>query len=336
VLRGALIGFGNVAAKGHLPGWQSLNDVSIVAATDVRASRGKAFLDACPNGRWYDSVDDLLADRTLDFVDVCTPPSSHALLIKQALEADLHILCEKPLVTRLADALFLAAASRSARRVVYTVHNWLKAPVCMKISALIATGAIGSTRSIYWRTLRARPAITVTSEAGANWRVDPVIAGGGILFDHGWHALYCIARWAGAPRGITAVLEKRRFYESPVEDTATVDLDLISGTGHIYLTWAGEERSNYIEIAGEQGSINVANDLVVLKTNSREQQWSCPPSLSEGSHHPDWFIGVAEDFRLAMTGGDKRNLEEAVLCAQLIDLAQRSSAAGGIRLSTGD
>jgi predicted dehydrogenase len=334
VLRGALIGFGNVAAKGHLPGWQSLNDVSIVAATDVLASRREAFLDACPNGRWFDSVDELLADQTLDFVDICTPPSSHTPLIIQALEADLHILCEKPLVTRLAEAQFLAAASLSAGRVVYTVHNWLKAPICMKISALIAAGAIGSTRSIYWRTLRTQPAITVTSEGVANWRVDPEIAGGGILFDHGWHAFYCIARWAGAPRGITALLEKRRFHQSPLEDTATVDLDLISATGHIYLTWAGEERSNYIEIAGERGSINAANDLLILKTNSREHQWSCP-SLSEGSHHPDWFIGVAEDFRLAMMGGNTRNFEEAVLCAQLIDLAQRSSAAGGARLSTG-
>jgi hypothetical protein len=34
--------------------------------------------------------------------------------------------------------------------------------------------------------------------------------------------------------------------------------------------------------------------------------------------------------------GAKGNLEEAVLCAQLIDLAQRSSAVGGVRLAVGD
>jgi hypothetical protein len=66
-----------------------------------------------------------------------------------------------------------------------------------------------------------------------------------------------------------------------------------------------------------------------------EHRWSCPPSLSEGSHHPDWFVGVAEDFRIAVTGGDRGNLDEAVLCARLIDLAQRSNAAGGARLSFG-
>jgi predicted dehydrogenase len=335
VLRGACIGFGNVAAQAHLPGWQSVNGVRIVAATDMLSARLDAFLEACPEGRWYESVDDLLSGETLDFVDICTPPSSHAALIKQALGADLHVLCEKPLVTRSDDGRLIAAASASAGRVVHTVHNWLKAPICLKISALIDDGAIGSTRSIRWRTVRTRPAVTLAPEGTANWRLDPAIAGGGILFDHGWHALYCIVRWAGAPHGIAAVLENRRFHESALEDTATLRLDLISGTGEIYLTWAGEERSNFIEIEGEQGRIHAANDRVVLKTSSGEHHWFCPPSLSEGSHHQDWFICVAEDFQVAVTDGGKPNLEDALLCAQLIDLAQRSSIAGGIRLSIG-
>lgn len=336
MLRGAFIGFGNVAAKGHLPGWQSRNDVGIVAATDAFAARREVFLGACPEGRWYESVDDLLSGETLDFVDICTPPGSHATLIKRALDSGLHVLCEKPLVTRVEDAQIVAAAAARAGHIVHTVHNWLKAPICLKISALIAEGAIGTVRSVRWRTLRTQPAVAFTPDGGKNWRVDPAIAGGGILFDHGWHALYCILRWAGVPRGITAQLETRRFHEWPLEDTATLTLDLTSGSGHIYLSWAANERSNHIEIEGEQGHINIVNDSVVVSSNSMERRWSCPPSLSEGSHHPDWFVGVVEDFRIAATGGGKGNLDEAILCAQLIDLAQRSSAAGGARLSFGD
>jgi predicted dehydrogenase len=336
VLRGAFIGFGNVAAHGHLPGWQSCNDVRIVAATDAMSARRDAFREACPNARWHDSVDALLSGETLDFVDVCTPPSSHAAITEQALQAGLHVLCEKPLVTRMADAQLVAAAAARAGRVVHAVHNWLKAPICLKISALIAEGAIGRMRSIRWRTLRTQPAVGVAPDGGTNWRVDPAIAGGGILFDHGWHALYCVARWAGAPRAIAAKLEKRRFHEWPLEDTATVALDLKSGTGEIYLTWASKKRANTIEIEGEHGLISVANDRVILKTNPGEQHWFCPPALSRGSHHRDWFVGVADDFRAAVAGSDKGNLEEAMLCAQLIDLAQRSSAAGGVRLAIGD
>jgi predicted dehydrogenase len=332
VLRGAFIGFGNVAAKGHLPGWQSQNDIRIVAATDLIAARSGLFLEACPDGRWYESVDDLLSSETLDFVDICTPPSSHTTLIKRALEARLHVLCEKPLITRVEDAQIVVEAATCSGRVVHTVHNWLKAPICRKISALIDEGAIGAVRSVNWQTLRTQPSIAVIPEGGENWRVDPLLAGGGILVDHGWHALYCIVCWAGIPLGVTARLESRRFHEWPLEDTATVTLDLNSGSSHIYLTWAADERTNHIEIEGELGSINVVEHNVIVRSTTGERRWRCPPSLSEGSHHRDWFLGVVEDFQTAAMGGGKGNLDQAVLCAQLIDLAQRSSATGGARL----
>ena len=333
MLRGAFIGFGNVAAKGHLPGWRARDDARIVAATDAAASRREAFLAACPDGRWRDSVDDLLSGETLDFVDICAPPGSHATLIERTLRAGLHVLSEKPLVTRVEDAKRMAAAAARAGRVLHTVHNWLHAPICRKISALIDEGAIGAVRSIRWRTLRTQPAIAMSADGVTNWRVDPGMAGGGILFDHGWHALYCVTRWAGVPSGVAARLETRRFHEQPLEDTATLALDTNAGVSHIFLTWAADERSNAIEIDGDQGEIRVSGDAVVLKSNAQERRWSCPTSLSEGSHHPDWFGGVVADFVAAATGGAKSNLDEAVLCARLIDAAQRSSAAGGVRLS---
>jgi predicted dehydrogenase len=332
VLRGAFIGFGNVAAKGHMPGWRARDDVNIVAATDAAASRRQAFLASCPDGGWHTTVDGLLSNERLDFVDICAPPGSHAALIERALDAGLHVLSEKPLVTRVEDAERLAGTAARAGRVLHTVHNWLQAPICRKISALIDEGAIGAVRGVRWRTLRTQPAIAVSAHGVANWRVDPALAGGGVLFDHGWHALYCVTRWAGVPVGATATLETRRFHEQPLEDTADVVLDTPAGVNHIFLTWAADERSNAIEIEGEQGEIRVMDDAVILKSKSQEHRWLCPPSLSAGSHHPDWFGGVAADF-VAATDGAKSNLDEAVLCGRLIDAAQRSSAAGGVRVT---
>src|SRR5579863_8169670 len=238
-----------------MPGWRTVNDARIVAATDAAASRGQAFLAACPDGRWHRTVDDLLAREELDFVDICAPPGSHAALIERALRAGLHVLSEKPLVTRLEDAQRMRAAAARAGRVLHTVHNWLHAPICLKISALIDGGAIGAVRSVRWRTLRREPTTAVSAAGVANCRVDPKLAGGGILIDHGWHALYCVARWAGAPRCVSARLETRRFHDQPLEDTATLDLETASGLSRIFLTWAADERSNAIEIDGEHGEI---------------------------------------------------------------------------------
>lgn len=337
MLRGAFIGFGNVAEKGHLPGWLARDDVAIVAAVDAVAARRDAFLAAVPEARWYDTVDALLARERLDFVDLCTPPGSHAALIQRLLGAGLHVLSEKPLVTRAADAVSVAAAAARARRTVHTVHNWLEAPICRRISALVDEGAVGTVRGVRWETLRTQPAVTVATAGAANWRVDPTMAGGGILFDHGWHALYCVMRWAGgAARAVAATLETRRFREWPLEDTATVDLDFGAAQGRIFLTWTADARANHIEIAGERGRLHVEGADVVVETGEGERRWSAPPPLSEGSHHPDWFAGVAASFVDAATGGGAGNLEEAVRCARLIDLAQRSSAAGGARLALED
>lgn len=332
MLRGAFIGFGNVAAAGHLPGWQARKDVEIVATADPTVERRRVFLAACPGGRCYDTVDDLLTSEALDFVDICTPPRSHGALIRRALDAGLDVLCEKPLVTRPEDAI--ALLTRPAGRVVHSVHNWLQAPICRKITSLVAEGAIGAVRSIEWQTLRTRPAIVVATNGSENWRVNPEVAGGGILVDHGWHALYCVLRWAGgAPHGIAASLETRRFSEWPIEDTASLELDFEAGGGRIFLTWAADGRANCITIEGDHGQISVDGPNVVMDSRAGVRRWSSlGRSLSEGSHHPEWFAGVAEDFLAAVAGDTTDNLDEAVLCARLIGLAQRSSALGGARL----
>jgi len=329
MLRGAFVGFGNVAAEGHLPGWNSAPGVAMVAATDATPARRALFEERCPGGQWFESIEALLVEAPIDFVDICTPPGSHAGLATRALQAGLHVLCEKPLVTKAEDAAALARAAEG--QVLHTVHNWLEAPLCRKISALIADGAVRRIRSIDWQTLRSRPAVGVA--AAANWRVDPALAGGGILFDHGWHALYCLLRWAGGvPESLAAALETRRHHEWPIEDTATVELGFPRASGRIFLTWAADERTNHIAIKGDGGRIHIERETVLLTTSAGERRWTCPPALSEGSHHPDWFVGVAADFQAAIASGGRGNLDEALLCAKLIGLAQRSSAEGGARL----
>src|SRR5262249_29860268 len=64
--RGAFIGFGNVAANGHLPGWLARSDVEIVAASDATQGRREVFLAACPKGRWFDDAAQMIAAGGFD------------------------------------------------------------------------------------------------------------------------------------------------------------------------------------------------------------------------------------------------------------------------------
>jgi predicted dehydrogenase len=328
--RGAIIGLGNVAVQGHLPGWLERNDVHIVAATDTWSAR-KSHLEAClPQAHWYDSLDELLVTEQLDFVDICTPPGTHAEIIKKALNHDLHVLCEKPLISRICDLDELVTLAAQKKRVLYTVHNWHQAPIIQKVCQLLQSGVIGEIQEGTWQTFRTKPAIAGGSQ-GDNWRVDPAMAGGGVLVDHGWHALYVLHSWFGQiPTRLRAQLETRRHAQWATEDTVTIWLEFPTGKGEIFLTWASDERNNRVQLKGTRGSLVIEGEWIVFTQSGHqdsEQRWHCHPALSDGSHHPDWFGGIITGFLEAVSGNSQerdRNLQEASLCGRLVGLAQES------------
>lgn len=329
-MRGAIIGLGNVAVHGHLPGWLSRRDVELVAAADSRPERRREWDAWRPGAAWHHSASALLAQTELDFVDICTPPSSHASLIRDALERGLHVLCEKPLVGSLDDLQAVTELSRDAGRVLHSVHNWHHAPIVQRTSELIADGAIGRVTRAVWQTLRTSPAAVAAGDD--NWRLNPRIAGGGILNDHGWHVCYILLSWiAGAPISLSAVLETRRHTAWPVEDTASLRLHFADATADVLLTWAADERRNWAELTGTIGSIELRDHEVILTRPTGEQRWSFASGLSGGSQHPEWFHPVAEQFLAAVEGrgAENRNLDEASFCVAVEALARESNRRGG-------
>ena len=331
--RGAIIGLGNVAVHAHLPGWLDRRDVEIVAVTDARPAQRAEAAARLPGARWYDSADELLAMEGLDFVDICTPPSSHAGLVTAALRRGLHVLCEKPLVCSPGELTTVTQIAAATDRVLHTVHNWHHAPIVRRTWELVRDGAIGQVLRVVWHTLRTRPAATHDEHAG-NWRTDPAMAGGGVLTDHGWHVFYVLRRWIGRePLTVSAALERRRHFQWPLEDTARLQLTFPGATAEVFLTWASDVRRNWVELTGTEGTLCIEDDTLVLTRRDgapREQRWPCPPAMSDGSQHPDWFGPVAEQFLAEIDGSAPRgeNLAEVSLCVALEASARESSQRG--------
>ena len=124
MLKGAIVGFGFISGKGHHPAYLQREDVEIVAVADVIAARLEAARAAAPKARLYVDFRDLLARETgLDFIDVSTPPHAHSEIALAALERGIHVLCEKPLTTSMAEARALVDAARAHRRVVFPAHT---------------------------------------------------------------------------------------------------------------------------------------------------------------------------------------------------------------------
>ena len=74
VLRGAISGFGEVAAQAHLPGWLTRSEVSIVAVHDPVSARRHHAINVLKKARIYDDLDLMLDGEALDFVDIASPP----------------------------------------------------------------------------------------------------------------------------------------------------------------------------------------------------------------------------------------------------------------------
>ena len=334
MLKGALLGVGHVAVGGHLPGWRKRTDATIVAAADARPERRQHFAASFPDARWYDSAEELLGKEStdLDFVDICTQPSTHAPLVRAALARSLHVLCEKPLVLSPEELRGLPVLAADKDRTLCTVHNWLRSPAISRMTALVRAGEMGELRRARWETLRDKPAAAVGDSPEANWRVDPSQSGGGILVDHGWHALYTISAWMGeAPSRIAARLEIRKHSQFPVEDTATVILAYPSASAEIFLTWAAPGRANRIEVEGTLGLLKLEGSRLSLERETAPTESWEVPSLTEGSHHPDWFGGVIDEFfrEISDPRARGRNLAQAALCVQGLALARESSRRAG-------
>src|SRR4029077_13009969 len=87
ILRGAISGFGEVAAQAHLAGWRTRPELNIVAIHDPVSERRHHAIRLIPNIRVYDDLELMLDGERLDFVDVASPPAYHAATARMALAA---------------------------------------------------------------------------------------------------------------------------------------------------------------------------------------------------------------------------------------------------------
>jgi predicted dehydrogenase len=325
-MKGAIIGFGDVAEHGHWPAYAASPELSIAAVVDRTASRRRAAEALAPGMPTYATVDELAAAETLDFVDICTPPAFHHEPMLEALGAGWHVLCEKPFII---DAHALETVRRratAASRSVVPVHNWKYAPIVRRATELLRAGTIGRLRRVDIETTRVRACPTAETDH-PNWRRDPALAGGGILMDHGWHAAYLALHWF-EERAVDVSASLLRPTPDEVEEEASVTVTFPSGRAAIALTWNGDLRRNTMRLTGDRGRIVVDDGTLRVETPTGCDTTDFDRALSDGSHHEDWFAAMLPDvtaaFRDRQAAG--RLFDEAAECLRVIHLAYRTAS----------
>jgi predicted dehydrogenase len=142
--KGVLVGYGFIAEKGHVPVYlerrDGPGDFEIVAIADVSPWRREAARSAIPGARINESTSEMLRAEasSVDFVDITAPPYRHAEIAHAALDAGLHVLCEKPIAVSVDEATGMVEHAERAGRVLFPCHNHKHAPVIKAMRALTA------------------------------------------------------------------------------------------------------------------------------------------------------------------------------------------------------
>ncbi len=335
-LRGAISGFGEVAASAHLPGWRSRPGINIVAIHDPIAARRHHAIKLINNIRVYDDLELMLDGEALDFVDIASPPVFHAAAARLALEAGVNVIVEKPLCLDAGEFAELAALATRNSRLLMCVHNWKYSPAYRCAHELISSGRLGRLRYISLVRLRDQPAGANASgdSGGRQWRLDPK-AGGGILIDHGWHAFY-LAHWLMGGEAPLSVSSSLGFSpDMAVDDLADLRIQFPRGRmANVHLTWRAPIRRTSAVIFGSQASLDIESEKIVLTDRSGAVEDHSVADAREDSYHAAWFTAAAADFERVLTDGPRSeiarvNLREAAAALALTTAARQSAAQNG-------
>jgi len=180
-LRVGIIGCGRISA-GHVQALLAQPGVRIAAAADLDLARLAALAQHVPQPIETFSDYRLMIERVpLDAVLVLTPHSLHYEQVLAGLQADLHVLAEKPLVAAPAQALELIQLAQARQRVLHVAYQFPLLQPYYYARQAVMQGALGeidyfsAVASLAWHRL------------DSVWRKQPDLAEGGIMIDTGSH-----------------------------------------------------------------------------------------------------------------------------------------------------
>ena len=184
-LKVAIIGCGGIANGKHMPSLSRLDNVEMVAFSDIEMEKAeKAAAEyGSEDAKVYEDYKELLLDKEIDVVHVCTPNISHAEISIAAMEAGKHVMCEKPMAINSEEAKSMVeAAERTGKKLTIGYNNRFR-PDSQYLHNVCERGDLGE---VYYAKAHA-----IRRRAVPTWGVflDEEKQGGGPLIDIGTHAL---------------------------------------------------------------------------------------------------------------------------------------------------
>lgn len=270
-----IVGCGTIANSAHIPNYMNNKDVEIKYFCDIIPERAEAAVKKYGCGKAVVDYREILADDEVDAISVCTPNNMHSVITIDALNANKHVLCEKPAARTYSEALKMKEAQNKTGKVLNIgVVNRFNDSVNV-IKRMIDSGELGEVYHVYvsFRAHRSIPGL-----GGAFTTKE--IAGGGALIDWGVHYLDIVMYCCGDPKPLTVSGETfcklgkdipnyvyTDMWAGPPDYNGTYDVEdsvtaLIRSDGPVITVhgaWAQNifEDEAYIDFMGTKGGIRL-------------------------------------------------------------------------------
>ena len=234
-----------------------------------RAHGASLFLDPARAYASYDEMAAREAERPVgDRIDVAvivTPNHVHYPAARAFIERGIHVICDKPMTTTLADAESLCHLVAEHGAVFALTHNYSGYPLVKQARAMAQGGELGELRKIVVEYTQGWLS-TLLEESGqkqADWRTDPARAGAGVLGDIGSHAEQLARYVTGCEierllADVATVVPGRR-----IDDDANLLLRYsggVRGVLHCSQIAAGEENRINLRVYGSKASVEWAQE----------------------------------------------------------------------------
>lgn len=299
MIRIALVGLGKMGLS-HLAMLRAHPDIEVAAVCDTFGLL-LGGLNKYAGLKTYSDYSELLEKEALDAVLIATPSRFHGTMVRQALNKNLHVFCEKPFCLDVAEGRELTELAKSKGVVNQVGYHYRFLGTFIEAKRLLATNLIGKVHHI--RAEAYGP--VVLRPKGITWRSSKS-EGGGCLYDYACHAIDLIAFLHAAPERVEGTI-LNKIFSADVDDEVYSTFHFPGGaTGQLAANWSDEsfrKMSLQITVWGTHGRMRI--DRQEIQTYLKEEA-DIPAGMQRGwnTHYtteltePVWFYLRGEEYSM--------------------------------------
>ena len=325
-MRVGILSFAHLHADSYLKLLKAHPDVEFIGLADENAARGKHFAQLY-GARLFESYDQLLEEKP-DAVVIASENARHRKLVTMAASAGAHVLCEKPLATKLTDARAIVRACKQAGVTLMTAFPMrFNAPI-IEAKKVVDSGKLGKIYGSNGTNQGSLPVYHVQGQRKfRGWFLNKRLAGGGAVIDHTVH-LADVFRWLFKSEVTEVYAQTHNLFargnKISVETGGLVMMTFANGAfATIDCSWSRPPYYPYwgnlkFELVAEYGLVTV-NALgqvgTVYSDAAQRPRWNYWGSNSDEGMLAEFISAVKEQRPPLVTGEDGLKAVEITLAA---------------------